>query len=492
MALALDRLDSATMDDIARALERRAVSSRELVEAYRARISEHDAKLGAVIELNPDAVAIAGQRDAERAAGTLRGPLHGIPVMVKDNLDTGDRMRTSAGSLALAGHRAAADSHVVHRLRAAGAVILGKTNLSEWANFRSTRSTSGWSSRGGQTRNPYDTARTPGGSSSGSAVAVAAAFCAGAIGTETDGSILHPCSMNGLVGIKPTVGLVSRAGIVPIAASQDTAGPMARSVADAALLLGAIAGSDPGDPATVAADGQRRDCRSALDPAGLEGARLGVARAYCGYHDRADRLLEDAITELKSAGAMVIDPILLPPVEGIRPAERLVMETEFKHGLQAYLAATDAGLRDLGDIVAFNRAHVATVMPHFGQEILESSLGRGGLDEPAYRDALATCRRLARCEGIDAALARDRLDAIIAPTTTPAWLIDWLCGDNRRGGASCPSAVAGYPHITVPMGCVDHLPVGLSFFADAFAESRLIRMAFAFEQRTRHHRPPAL
>ena len=490
--MALDRLETATMDEIARALEQRAVSSRELVEALRARISEHDARLGAVIELNPEAIEIAAERDAERAAGKLRGPLHGIPVMVKDNLDTGDRMRTSAGSLALADHLAGADSHVVQRLRAAGAVVTGKTNLSEWANFRSIRSTSGWSSRGGQTRNPYDTARTPGGSSSGSAVAVAAGFCAGAIGTETDGSILHPCSMNGLVGIKPTVGLVSRAGIVPIAASQDTAGPMARSVADAALLLGAIAGTDPRDPATGAADRQREDYRAALDPAGLEGVRLGVARAYCGYHERADRLLEDAVAELKSAGAMVIDPIELPPLDAIRPAERLVMETEFKHGLQAYLAATNARVRDLGDVVAFNRTHAAKVMPHFGQEILEASLARGSLEEPAYRDAFATARRLARDEGIDAALARDRLDAIIAPTTTPAWLIDWLCGDNKRGGASCPSAVAGYPHITVPMGWVDHLPVGLSFFAGAFAESRLIRMGFAFEQRTRHHRPPAL
>lgn len=490
--MALDRLEAATMSDLASALERRAVSSRELVEACTARISEHDAKLGAVIELNPDAVAIAAERDAERAAGTLRGPLHGVPVMVKDNIDTGDRMRTSAGSLALADRRAAADSHIVQRLRAAGAVIVGKTNLSEWANFRSIRSTSGWSSRGGQTRNPYDTARTPGGSSSGSAVAVAAGFCAGAIGTETDGSIVSPCSMNGLVGIKPTVGLVSRTGIVPIAASQDTAGPMARSIADAALLLGAIAGTDPADPATAAADRQRADYRLALDPVGLEGVRLGVARAYGGYHERVDLLLEDAIAELKRAGAMVIDPVELPSADEIRPAERVVMETEFKHGLQAYLAAADAGPRDLGDLVAFNRAHTAQVMPHFGQEIFESALGRGGLDEPAYRDALATCRRLARSEGIDAALARDRLDAIIAPTTTPAWLIDWLCGDNRRGGASCPSAVAGYPHITVPMGRVDHLPVGLSFFAGAFAESSLIRMAFAFEQRTRHARPPAL
>jgi amidase len=490
--MALDRLDDATMDDIARALERRAVSSRELIDAHTARISEHDAKLHAVIELNPDAAAIAGQRDAERAAGNLRGPLHGMPVMVKDNLDTGDRMATSAGSLALAGHLAACDSHVVHRLRAAGAVILGKTNLSEWANFRSTRSTSGWSSRGGQTRNPYDPPRTPGGSSSGSAVAVAAGFCAGAIGTETDGSILHPCSMNGLVGIKPTVGLVSRAGIIPIAASQDTAGPMTRTVADAALLLSAIAGADPGDPATGAADRQHRDYRAALDPARIDGVRLGVARAYCGYHERADRLLEEAIGELKQAGAMVIDPTLLPSVDEIRPSERLVMETEFKHGLNAYLEAANTGVRDLGEMIAFNRAHAAKVMPHFGQEILEASLERGGLDEPGYLEALVTARRLVRKDGIDAALARDRLDAIIAPTTTPAWLIDWLCGDNKRGGASCPTAVAGYPHITVPMGCVDHLPVGLSFFAGAFAESKLIRIGFAFEQRTRHRRPPAL
>ena len=488
----LDRLDNVTMDDIALALERRAVSSRELVEAYTARIREHDRKLCAVIELNPDAVAIAEQRDAERAGGKLRGPLHGIPVMVKDNLDTGDRMATTAGSLALAGHRAARDSHVVDRLRAAGAVILGKTNLSEWANFRSTRSTSGWSSRGGQTRNPYDTTRTPGGSSSGSAVAVAAGFCAGAIGTETDGSIVHPCSMNGLVGIKPTVGLVSRSGIVPIAASQDSAGPMTRTVADAALLLSAIAGTDPDDPATEVADRQRRDYRAALDPAGLHGVRLGVARAYCGYHERADRLLEEAIGELKKAGAMVIDPIELPSVDEIRPFERLVMETEFKHGLNAYLEAADAGPRELSDVIAFNRAHAAKVMPYFGQEIFEASLERGGLDEPAYLEALATARRLAGRDGIDAALARDRLDAIIAPTTTPAWLIDWLCGDNKRGGASCPAAVAGYPHITVPMGWLDDLPVGLSFFAGAFAESKLIRIGFAFEQRTRHHRPPAL
>jgi amidase len=480
------------MYDVARALERRAVSSRELVEAYTARISEHDARLGAVIELNPDAVALAEQRDAERAAGKLRGPLHGVPIMVKDNLDTGDRMVTSAGSLALAGHRAAADSHVVHRLRRAGAVLLGKTNLSEWANFRSTRSSSGWSSRGGQTRNPHDTARTPGGSSSGSAVAVAAGFCAAAIGTETDGSIVSPCSMTGLVGLKPTVGLVSRAGIVPIAMSQDTAGPMARSVADAALLLSVIAGADPNDPATAGADRQREDYLSALAEAGLGGLRLGVARAYGGYHERADRLLEEAIGELKKAGVLVIDPIDLPAVDEIRPAERLVMETEFKHGLRDYLETTETGLRNLGDVIAFNRAHAARVMPHFGQEILEASATRAGLDDPAYRDALATCRRLARSEGIDAALARDRLDAIIAPTTTPAWLIDWLCGDNKRGGASCPSAVAGYPHITVPMGFVDHLPVGLSFFAGAFSESKLIRMGFAFEQRTRHRQPPAL
>jgi amidase len=490
--MTVDRLDDATMQDIVHALERRAVSSRELVEAYTARIAEHDAKLRAVIELNPDAVAIAAQRDAERAAGRLRGPLHGVPVMVKDNLDTADRMATSAGSLALAGHRAAADSHVVQRLRAAGAVLLGKTNLSEWANFRSTRSSSGWSSRGGQTRNPYDAARTPGGSSSGSAVAVAAGFCAAAIGTETDGSIVSPCSMTGLVGIKPTVGLVSRAGIVPIAMSQDTAGPMARSVADAALLLDVIAGADAADPATAAADREQREDLSALDPAGLEGLRLGVARAYCGYHERVDRLLEAAIGELRQAGVLVIDPVELPAVDAIRPAERLVMETEFKHGLQAYLATTDTGLRDLGDVIAFNRANARAVLPHFGQEILEASLGRAGLDDQAYREALATCRRLTRSEGIDAALARDRLDAIMAPTTTPAWLIDWLCGDNRRGGAACPSAVAGYPHITVPMGFVDHLPVGLSFFAAAFAERKLIRIGFAFEQGTRHYRPPAL
>ena len=488
----LDQLDTATLEEIAGALDRRALSSRELVEAHVARISAHDARLGAIIELNPDAVAIAEQRDAERAKGDLRGPLHGIPVMVKDNLDTGDRMMTTAGSLALDGHRAATDSHVVHLLRAAGAIILAKTNLSEWANFRSTRSSSGWSSRGGQTRNPHDTARTPSGSSSGSAVAVAAGYCAAAIGTETDGSIVSPSAVNGVVGLKPTVGLVGRSGIIPIAHSQDTAGPMTRTVADAAFMLGVIAGTDPRDPMTASADQHRQDYGAALDPAGLRGARLGVARAYCGYHDQVDRLLEDAIRALKEAGAMVIDPIALPAADEIRPHEAVVMQTEFKHGLAAYLATTDAAIRDLGDLIAFNRSHAATVMPHFAQERLEAAYERGDLDDATYLEALATCRRLARDEGIDAALARDRLDAIIAPTTAPACLIDWLCGDNRLGGASCPTAVSGYPHLTLPMGFVRHLPVGLSFLAGAYEESKLIRLAFAFEQHTRHWQPPTL
>jgi len=464
----------------------------ELVEAHTARISAHDARLGAIIELNPDAVTVARERDAERAAGDLRGPLHGIPLMVKDNLDTGDRMMTTAGSLALDGHHATADSHVVHLLREAGAVILAKTNLSEWANFRSTRSSSGWSSRGGQTRNPHDLTRTPSGSSSGSAVAVAAGYCAGAIGTETDGSIVSPSSVNGIVGLKPTVGLVSRFGIIPIAHSQDTAGPMTRTVADAALMLSAIAGTDPRDPATSGADRRRQDYRAALDPAGLQGARLGVARNYCGYHDRVDRLLEDAIDALKEAGAEVIDPITLPPADEIRPYEAVVMQTEFKHDLKAYLETTDADIRNLGDLIAFNRSHASTVMPHFAQERLEAAFERGDLKDPDYLEALAICRRLGGTDGIDAAMARDRLDAIIAPTTAPAPLIDWLCGDNRLGGCSCPTAVTGYPHLTLPMGFVGRLPVGLSLFAGAFQESKLIRLAFAFEQHTQHLQPPAL
>lgn len=468
------------------------VSATELAETHIERIRLLDVDFGAVLEVNPDALQIAEALDKEFRADGPRGPLHGVPVMVKDNLDTGDRMPTSAGSLALAGTHAAQDSGVVARLRTAGAVLLGKTNLSEWANFRSPMSSSGWSSRGGQARNAHDRLRTPGGSSSGSGVAVALGYCVGAIGTETDGSIVSPSAMNGIVGIKPTVGLVSRAGIVPISASQDTAGPMTRTVRDGALMLTALVGADPRDAATAGADTRAIDFAADLDTATLVGKRIGVARSYTGYHPGADACLEAALDALRDAGATVVDEVALTPPEIIRPFERVVMETEFKAGLQAYLATRPAGqtIATLDELIAFNDAYADTVLAHFGQEILEASAKRSGLDDPEYLEARRQCLRLTREEGIDAALGKHRLDALVAPTTSPAWLIDWIDGDNRKGGCACPPAVAGYPHVTVPMGFVKHLPVGLSFIGRAFADAKVIALAHAFECHTRARRAP--
>lgn len=467
-----------------------------IVEGYLARIAAIDRSgptINAVIELNPDARSIARQLDAERQAGRVRGPLHGIPILLKDNIDTADRMRTTAGSLALAESIAPRDAFLVERLRAAGAVIIGKTNLSEWANFRSTRSTSGWSGRGGQTRNPYALDRNPCGSSSGSGAAVAASLCAAAIGTETDGSIVCPANANSLVGIKPTLGLVSRSGIIPIAQSQDTAGPMARSVADAAALLSALTGADPRDPATAASRGHlEADYTRFLDPRGLRGARIGVARNYFGFNERVDRLLEEALTVMKAQGAVLVDPVDDPTKGAYDDTEFEVMLYEFKAGLNAYLKTLGPGarVRTIQEVIAFNEQNREREMPWFGQEIMVRAAAMGPLTAPAYRRARARNLRLSRRLGIDAMLRAHRLDAIVAPTGGTPWKTDLINGDHFSGGFSTAAAVAGYPHLTVPAGYLHGLPVGISFFAGAWQEGALIRLAYGFEQATRHRRPP--
>lgn len=489
--------DEADIFALQAAMNAGRLTARQLTERHLARIAQIDRRgprLNAVIEINPDARAIADALDAERQERGPRGPLHGIPILIKDNVDTGDRMQTTAGSLALVGASAPRDAFIVARLRAAGAVILGKTNLSEWANFRSEHSTSGWSSRGGLTRNPYALDRTPCGSSSGSGVAVAADLGVAAIGTETDGSITCPASVNGIVGIKPTVGLASRSGIVPIAHSQDTAGPMARSVADAVTLLGALAGVDDEDPATAASATQiYSDYTQFLDADGLRGARLGVLRSACARHPHALAILETALAALRRLGAEIVDPIEIPALNQIERPEFVVLLYEFKADLNAYLAARGdtVAVHSLEEVIAFNARERARVMPYFGQEIMERAQAMGSLDSPEYAAARTQCLRLARDEGIDAALCTHRLDAIIAITRSPAWPIDLVNGD-PPGGCGCSSlaAVAGYPHITVPAGFVFGLPVGLSFFGGAWQEPTLIRLAYAFEQGTRVRRPP--
>ncbi|MCE5232462.1 MAG: amidase [Mizugakiibacter sp.] len=473
-----------------------ALDARALTREARARIDALDRSgpaLHAVIELNPDADAIAARLDAERRHGRLRGPLHGIPVLLKDNIDTGDRMQTTAGSLALVGAPAPRDAGVAARLRAAGAVILGKTNLSEWSNFRSDRSTSGWSGRGGLTRNPYALDRNACGSSSGSAVAVAAGYVPAAVGTETDGSIVCPAAVNGIVGIKPTVGLVSRAGIVPISRSQDTAGAMARSVQEAALLLSAIAGSDPRDPSTAEADAHATDYTRFLDAGALRGKRIGVVRALAGADPRVGEVLERSIAALRAAGAEVVDDVELPHLDALGKAEMTLLRYEFKADLGAYLATRrGVPVRSIADLVEWNRAHADRELQWFGQDRLEDALKRGSLADPAYRDALEKARRMAGPEGIDAALAAHRLDALMAPTVGPAWTTDLVNGDHVDGGSSTPAAVAGYPDITVPAGLVHGLPVGISFFAGKWSEPRLLGIAYAFEQATRARRAPTL
>jgi amidase len=489
-------LAGASVADLSTAMQSGARTAASIAELYFKRMDDIDRQgpaIRAIIERNPDALAIAAALDTERREKGPRGPLHGIPVVLKDNIDSADRMRTSAGSLALAESIAARDAFVTMRLRAAGCVILGKTNLSEWANFRGARSTSGWSARGGQTRNPYVLDRNTSGSSSGSAAAVAADLAALAVGTETDGSIVSPSSICGLVGIKPTVGLASRSGIIPISRSQDTAGPMTRTVADAAVLLGAMTGVDPRDAATAASAGKAHaDYTRFLNPAGLKGARIGVARDFLGTNDRVDKVVEEAIAAMKDAGAVIVDPVRIPGADKLEPSELEVLLYEFKADLDAYLGALGpaATVHSLAELIAYNVRNADREMPYFGQERLIAAQNKGPLTDAAYRKATARNRKLARTDGIDAVLARHRLDALVAPTGSPAWLTDYVSGDHFEGGSSQMPAVAGYPHVTVPAGFVWGLPVSVSFFASAWSEPTLIRLAYAYEQATKARRPP--
>lgn len=498
-AVAPFELEDLTIAELQRGMASGRYTSRSLCEAYLKRIDEINEKgptLRAVLQRNPDALAIADALDAERKKKGARGPMHGIPVLIKDNIDTHDRMTTAAGSLALAGAAAPRDSFVAERLRAAGAVILGKTNLSEWANYRSTHSTSGWSGMGGQTRNPYALDRTPSGSSSGSGAAAAASLCAVAIGSETNGSIVSPSSAQSLVGIKPTVGLVSRSGIIPISHTQDTAGPMARTVADAATLLGVLTGVDPRDEATSASRGHSfTDYTRYLDPNGLKGARIGVARdRLMGYSTRVDAIIESALDVMRKAGATIVDPANLETIRTMGSGESDVLHYEFKHDLNAYLATrgSTTPVKTLAELIAWNAAHAREEMPYFGQELFEQSEAKGPLTDKVYVDALEKMQRLSRAEGIDATIKKYNLDAIVAPTQGPPGLIDLVNGDAGNGGgsASSPAAMAGYPHITVPAGYIYGLPVGISFFAGAWTEPTLIKLAYAFEQLTHARKPP--
>jgi amidase len=491
-------LEEATLPDLQRAMAEGRLTAERITTLYLERIDAVDRggpTLRAVIETDPDAVANARRLDEERRAGRVRGPLHGVPVLLKDNVSTHDRTTTTAGSLALEGVVSPRDAFLVSRLRAAGAVLLGKANLSEWANFRSNSSSSGWSARGGQCRNPYALDRNPCGSSSGSGVAASANLAAFAIGTETNGSIVCPSSANGIVGLKPTVGLVSRAGIVPIAHSQDTAGPMTRTVTDAALVLEAIRGVDPDDEATAAAGPHLANgYAELLRPDGARGARIGVARDYLGFDARVDELFESALAALREAGAELVDPVAIATRREMSAPSFQVLLYEFKADLEAYLRGLGeaAPVRSLADVIAFNEAHRDREMPYFGQELFEQAQEKGSLQEEEYLKALEQARRLARDEGIDATMSQHRLDAIVAPTGGPAWLIDLVNGDSFGGGSSSAAAIAGYPNLTVPMGAVRGLPVGISFFGRAWSEPVLLRIAYAFEQSTRHRRSPGL
>jgi amidase len=476
------------------AMQRGETTSRGLVLYYLDRIAAIDRdgpELRAIIELNPDALAIADSLDDERRRSGPRGPLHGIPVVLKANIDTGDEMSTSAGSLALASHRAPDDAFLVERLREHGAVILGKANLSEWANFRSTHSSSGWSSAGGQTRNPYDPLRNPCGSSSGSAVAVSANLTTVSVGTETDGSVICPASINGIVGIKPTVGLVSRDGIIPIAHSQDTAGPMGRTVRDAAILLTALAAKDPRDPAAEAHPGEVPDYAAGLREDALSGKRIGILRSYSGAGDdaRVDAILDNSVVLLAANGAEIVDPVEID-TEGMGDAEYEVLLYEFKEDLNSYLRSSNATFQSLEAIIAFNSEHAATVMPFFGQEIMQLAQAKGPLTEAAYLEALELSRRIAR-DGIDTALESHDLDALIAPSNGPAWMTDHVNSDHFSVGSSSLAAVSGYASITVPAGSVFNLPIGVSFIGPAFSERQLIEIAYAFEQASKARRAPS-
>jgi amidase len=490
-------LEEATVAQLQQWMMQGRYTSRQLTDLYLQRIEAIDQRgptLKAVIEINPDARAIADALDRERRQQGPRGPLHGIPIVIKDNIDTGDRMQTTAGSLALEGLPAPKDAFIVARLRAAGVVILAKTNLSEWANFRSAHSTSGWSARGGLVKNPYVLERNACGSSSGTGAAIAANLAAVGVGTETDGSIVCPSAANGLVGIKPTVGLVSRTGIVPISHSQDTAGPMARTVADAAALLTAMTGADPADAASPASRRYAsRDYTASLDAGALRGARIGVARMkYFGYHPATDALIEQAIGVMKAHGATIVDPADIATADRLDACELPILLHEFKVDLAGYLAArgTTVTVHSLADVIAFDEREKAREMPYFGQELFVNADQTRGLADRAYTTARATCRTLSRTQGIDAVMAKYRLDALIAPTGAPAWVTDLVNGDHFLGASSTPAAVAGYPSITVPAGLVDRLPVGMSFIGRAWSEPRLIALAYAYEQATRARKPP--
>ncbi len=489
-------LDEISIADLQEGMKSGKYTARSLAQMYFDRIEACDRQgpaLHSIIELNPDALELAGALDRERKEKGGRGPMHGIPIVVKDNLDTADKMATTAGSLALVGSKPPRDAFAVQQLRRAGAVILGKTNLSEWANIRSGHSTSGWSGRGGLTRNPYALDRNPSGSSSGTAAAVSANLCAAGVGTETDGSIVSPSSINGLVGIKPTVGLVSRTGVIPISHSQDTPGPMARSVSDAATLLSALAGVDPEDSATSAIKGNAHtDYTKFLDPRGLRGARLGVLRSLFGFHEGVDALMNHALEILKQQGATLVDPVEIKSLSQLGNAEDLVLQYELKADMNAYLArlGPEAPVHTLKDVIEFNEKNKESEMPYFGQDFFIKSEARGPLTSREYLAALEKCRRLTRKEGIDAAMKKSSLDALVAPTDGPAWLTDLVDGDHFLGGSSTPAAVAGYPSITVPAGFVFGLPIGISFFGKAWSEPVLIKLAYSFEQATRFRKPP--
>jgi len=488
-------LDEVTIADLQVAMVSGKYTARSITEKYLERIEaidQHGPALASILEINPDALAIADSLDKERAQQQVRGRLHGIPVLIKDNIDTADRMQTTAGSLALLGSKPVQDSFVAQKLREAGAVVLGKTNLSEWANIRSSHSSSGWSGRGGQTKNPYVLDRNPCGSSSGSGAATSANLCALAVGTETDGSVVCPSSANGLAGIKPTLGLISRAGIIPIAHSQDTAGPMARTVRDAAILLGALAGVDERDSATAASRGKAvTDYTQFLDPYGLRGVRIGVARRYFGFSDAVDRMMNDLIDEIKRQGAEIIDPADLPSHGQFNDTEFTVLQYELKADLNAYLKARPGAPASLKEIIDFNERNRQKEMPYFGQDVFLKAEARGPLTDKEYSDALEANHRLSRAGGIDAVMEQFHLDAILAPTAGPAWFTDWVNGDSSAGaGSSNAAAVAGYPSITVPAGFIFGLPVGVSFFGRAWSEPTLLKIAYGFEQATKVRRAP--
>jgi amidase len=488
-------LSETSIAELQRRMEAKELTAREITQSYLDRIARLDdagPQLNAIIEINPDALAIADALDAERAAGKVRGPLHGIPIVVKDTIDTADAMQTSAGSLALVGAPAAQDAALVERLRKAGAVVLGKTNLSEWSNFRSTRSTSGWSARGGQTRNPYVLDRNPCGSSSGSAVAVAANLAVAAVGTETDGSIVCPAANSAIVGMKPTVGLISRSGTVPLATSLDTPGPMARNVTDAALLLTVLAGSDSRDKTSWDADKHATDYTRGLSADALRGVRVGVLRDYAEFNADVASGYEHSIARLLDAGAILVDPVKLPNAGKLDALEMTVWRYEFKAGLNAYLATRrGVPIASLAELIEWNRQHAAQELAPFGQELLEQAQRSGTLNDKAYKQALANLRRYARKDGFDAVIRKHKIDVLVVPSNNPAWVTDPINGDRFSAVTSTIAAAAGYPAVTVPMGDVRGLPIGLTFVGPAWSEAKLLRYAYAFEQATKARRPPA-